>query len=182
MELYLLRHAHAGDPAAWDGPDATRPLSEKGERQADRLGRYLSSVGFAPDAIITSPKVRAARTAELIALHLAVPVGVDDRLGGDLSLESLEALLHDAGDPAKPVLVGHDPDFSELVALLVGHSGSRCAKALSRGSMPTCRCGRPAASSAGWSRPISSSIADRGSRTYASAVGAAALAGPVVLR
>lgn len=120
MELYLLRHAHAGDPAAWDGPDATRPLSEKGERQADRLGRYLSSVGFAPDAIITSPKVRAARTAELIALHLAVPVGVDDRLGGDLSLESLEALLHDAGDPAKPVLVGHDPDFSELVALLVG--------------------------------------------------------------
>lgn len=120
MELYLLRHAHAGDPATWDGPDAARPLSEKGERQADRLGRYLSSVGFAPDAIITSPKVRAARTAELVALHVAVPVGVDDRLGGDLTLESLEALLHDAGDPGKPVLVGHDPDFSELVAVLVG--------------------------------------------------------------
>lgn len=120
MELYLLRHAHAGDAATWDGPDASRPLSEKGERQADRLGRYLSSVGLAPDAIITSPKVRAARTAELVALHLAVPVGVDDRLGGDLTLESLEALLADAGDPAKTVLVGHDPDFSELVALLVG--------------------------------------------------------------
>jgi phosphohistidine phosphatase len=120
MELYLLRHAHAGDPGAWDGPDAARPLSEKGERQADRLGRYLSSIGFAPDAIITSPKVRAARTAELVALHLAVPVGSDDRLGGDLSLERLEALLHDAGDPSKPVLVGHDPDFSELVAVLVG--------------------------------------------------------------
>ena len=120
MELYLLRHAHAGDPAAFDGPDAARPLSEKGERQADRLGRYLSSVGFAPDAIITSPKVRAARTAELVALHLAVPVGVDDRLGGILSLDSLEGLLHDAGDPAKTVLVGHDPDFSELVAVLVG--------------------------------------------------------------
>jgi phosphohistidine phosphatase len=120
MELYLLRHAHAGDPAAWDGPDSARPLSDKGERQADRLGRYLSSVGFAPDAIITSPKVRAARTAELVALHLAVPVGVDDRLGGDLSLESREALIHDAGDPAKLILVGHDPDFSELVAVLVG--------------------------------------------------------------
>ncbi len=120
MELYLLRHAHAGDPEAWDGPDAARPLSEKGERQADRLGRYLSSIGFAPDAVITSPKVRALRTAELVALHLAVPVGVDDRLGGDLSLERLEALLHDAGDPSKPVLVGHDPDFSELVAVLVG--------------------------------------------------------------
>lgn len=120
MELYLLRHAHAGDAADWDGPDASRPLSEKGERQADRLGRYLSSLGFAPDTIITSPKVRAARTAEIVALHLAVPVGVDDRLGGDLTLESLEALLADAGDPNKPVLVGHDPDFSELVALMVG--------------------------------------------------------------
>jgi phosphohistidine phosphatase len=120
MELYLLRHAHAGDPATWDGPDATRPLSEKGERQADRLGRYLSSVGFAPDAIIASPKVRAARTAELVALHVAAPVGIDDRLGGELTLDNLEALLHDAGDPDKAVLVGHDPDFSELVAVLVG--------------------------------------------------------------
>jgi phosphohistidine phosphatase len=120
MELYLLRHAHAGDPARWDGPDDARPLSEKGERQADRLGRYLSSIGFAPDAIITSPKVRSARTAELVALQLAVPVGVDDRLGGGLTLESLEALLSDAGDPSKAILVGHDPDFSELVALLIG--------------------------------------------------------------
>ena len=120
MELYLLRHAHAGDPETWDGPDATRPLSEKGERQADRLGRYLSSVGFAPDAIIASPKARAARTAELVALHVAAPVGIDDRLGGELTLDNLEALLHDAGDPEKAVLVGHDPDFSELVAVLVG--------------------------------------------------------------
>jgi phosphohistidine phosphatase len=120
MELYLLRHAHAGDPADWDGPDAIRPLSEKGERQADRLGRYLSGLGFAPDAIITSPKVRAVRTAELVALHLAVPVGIDDRLAGDLTLGRVGELLHDVGDPAKLVLVGHDPDFSELVAVLVG--------------------------------------------------------------
>jgi phosphohistidine phosphatase len=120
MELYPLRHAHAGDPAAWDGPDATRPLSEKGERQSDRLGRHLSGLGFAPDAIISSPMVRAVMTAEILALHLAVPVGIDDRLAGDLTLESLEALIHDAGDPEKVVIVGHDPDFSELVAVLIG--------------------------------------------------------------
>jgi phosphohistidine phosphatase SixA len=60
------------------------------------------------------------RTAELVALHLSVPVGIDDRLGGALSLESLEALIHDAGDPSKVVIVGHDPDFSELVAVLAG--------------------------------------------------------------
>ena len=118
MELYLLRHAHAhaGDPAAWDGDDDQRPLSDKGEKQADRLGRFLSGVGFRPDAIITSPKLRAAQTAEIVASHLGLPFGMDTRLAGALSIGAVEALLRDAGDPTRPVLVGHDPDFSELVA------------------------------------------------------------------
>ena len=55
VQLHLLRHAHAGDPYAWDGPDEVRPLSPRGERQADRLGRFLAGVGFRTDAIITSP-------------------------------------------------------------------------------------------------------------------------------
>jgi phosphohistidine phosphatase len=120
IELYFLRHAHAGDAAAWTAPDALRPLSEKGERQADRLGRFLVRAGFAPDALITSPKVRAARTAEIVAVHLGVPVTADARLAGPFGLDELDAILADAGDPVRPVLVGHDPDFSELLALLAG--------------------------------------------------------------
>jgi phosphohistidine phosphatase len=120
MELYLLRHAHAGDAGTWEGPDERRPLSDKGEKQADRLGRFLAGIGFEPDAIITSPKVRAAQTAKLVAERLGLPVGEDERLGGELSIGTLEAVLRDAGDPARPVVVGHDPDFTELVALLCG--------------------------------------------------------------
>jgi len=122
IQLHLLRHAHAGDPAAWDAPDASRPLSEKGERQADRMGRYLARVGLAPDAVITSPKLRAARTAEIVALHLGVPVSTDPRLAGPLTLEDLEAILVDAGSPLRPIVVGHDPDFSELLSWLAGAS------------------------------------------------------------
>ena len=121
-ELYLLRHAHAGDPAAWDGDDDQRPLSDKGEKQADRLGRFLSGVGFRPDAIITSPKLRAAQTAEIVASHLGLPFGMDTRLAGALSVGAVETLLRDAGDPARPVLVGHDPDFSDLLSILTGSS------------------------------------------------------------
>jgi phosphohistidine phosphatase len=121
-ELHLLRHAHAGDPGTWDGPDERRPLSDKGEKQADRLGRFLADVGFKPDAIITSPKVRAAQTAEIVARHLKVTVAIDDRLGGEVGAGTLEALLGDAGDPDRPVIVGHDPDFSELLAVLCGAS------------------------------------------------------------
>lgn len=120
IELYFLRHAHAGNPASWSGPDDLRPLSAKGERQAERLGRFLASVGFRPDAIITSPKARAARSAEIVAVALEMEVRVDDRLGGPLDLVSIEAILFDADEPVRPVLVGHDPDFSELVSMLCG--------------------------------------------------------------
>jgi phosphohistidine phosphatase len=120
VQLHLLRHAHAGDPMGWAGPDAARPLSPKGEQQAARLGRFLASVAFKPDAIITSPKIRAARTAEIVAEAIGVEVRVDERLARDFDLVTIEAILFDAGEPTKPVLVGHDPDFSEVAATLVG--------------------------------------------------------------
>lgn len=118
MLLHLLRHAHAGDPESWDGPDAARPLSEKGRDQAEALGAYLADLSFRSDAIITSPKVRAAETAEIVAGHIGVVVIEDDRLAGSLDLETLEAVLTRADDPDRPVLVGHDPDFSDLLAEL----------------------------------------------------------------
>ncbi len=117
-ELYLLRHAHAGDPLAWDGPDDRRPLSDRGQKQADRLGRFLAGIGFQPDAIISSPKARAAQTAEIVGGLLGMPVSVDERLGRAFGAPDLERVLRDAGDPGRPVLVGHDPDFSDLLATL----------------------------------------------------------------
>ncbi len=128
MELGLLRHAHAGDPAAWDRPDDLRPLSEKGRQQAERLGRLLSAAGFVPDAVLTSPRVRARETAELVAEHLGVPVRVDRRLGGLLDLASVDAILDDAGSPVRLILVGHDPDFSDLLAQVTGSPGLRMRK------------------------------------------------------
>jgi phosphohistidine phosphatase len=118
--LYLLRHAHAGDPARWNGEDAERPLSEKGIRQAERLARLLATMDEAPDLFITSPRVRAAQTAEIVAHALRVPVVADERLGGGFDLGSLPAILRAAGPAARPCLVGHDPDFSELLGELLG--------------------------------------------------------------
>jgi len=123
MLLHLLRHAHAGDPYAFQGPDSERPLTDKGQGQARRLGRFLADHAFVTDLILSSPKVRARETAEIVAGHLAMPVVIDERLGGALDLGTLEALLHDQDDPIRPVLVGHDPDFSDLLASLSGSAG-----------------------------------------------------------
>ena len=128
MQLGLLRHAHAGDPGAWDRPDDLRPLSDKGRQQAERLGRVLAAAGFVPDAVLTSPRVRARETAEMVADRLGVPVRIDARLGGFVDLATVEAILDDAGGPARPVLVGHDPDFGDLLTLLTGSSGLRMRK------------------------------------------------------
>lgn len=120
LELHLLRHADAGNPAAWDGPDAGRPLSKKGRRQAERLAAHLAGIGFAPDAIISSPKIRARETAELVADALGHAVRLDDRLASGVGLATLERVLADAGGPTRPLLVGHDPDLSDLLSTLVG--------------------------------------------------------------
>ena len=47
-------------------------------------------------------------------------VDVAGALGGPLAIETVEELLRDAGNPERPMLVGHDPDFSALAAELSG--------------------------------------------------------------
>jgi Phosphohistidine phosphatase SixA len=120
IQLHLLRHAHAGDPLKWTGADEVRPLSERGRCQAERLGLFLAETGFEPDVILSSPKLRALDTARLVATPLGLPTRVVDALAGPLDLDMLEELLVASGNPVRPLLVGHDPDFSVLAAELVG--------------------------------------------------------------
>ena len=128
VELYLLRHADAGNPEAWTGPDAARPLSSKGEKQSERLGRFLARIGFRPDAVISSPKLRASQTAEIVAAALGVSVVLDERLGGGVDESVVEAVVREAGDPRRVVLVGHDPDFTSLLQLLCTARGVEMKK------------------------------------------------------
>jgi phosphohistidine phosphatase SixA len=117
--LYLLRHAHAGNSAAWTGDDAERPLSDRGKDQARRLGSLLAARGVVPDAIVSSPKVRARQSANLVADALGLGVANDDRLAEMFDLDALAAIMAGAGGTSL-LLVGHDPDFSDMLATLVG--------------------------------------------------------------
>ncbi|MDL2336012.1 MAG: histidine phosphatase family protein [Chloroflexota bacterium] len=119
FSLYLLRHAHAGNSAAWAGDDAERPLSARGKDQALRLGRLLAARGVVPDTIVSSPKVRARQTANIVGDALGVGVTSDERLAEMFDLDALADLMAGGGGTSLMV-VGHDPDFSEILATLVG--------------------------------------------------------------
>jgi phosphohistidine phosphatase len=111
--IWILRH---GDAEAGDGkPDAERDLTEKGENQSVNAGRALKRLGVEIDVCLTSPKVRAKRTAELACDVLGPEVEIDDRLaGGDF--DPLEL----AAGRGEVMLVGHEPDCSQAVALVTG--------------------------------------------------------------
>ncbi len=93
IELYVLRHAHAGDPAAWHGPDDARPLSARGENQVARVAAFLRRTGVRPELILTSPKQRATQTAAPVAFALDVPLTIEPRLGVPFGLADLERIL-----------------------------------------------------------------------------------------
>ena len=120
LQLYLLRHADAGDPMAWPGDDAERPLSAKGKRQARRLGSMLADIGWKPDLILTSPKVRAAQTARLVGRAVDVEPTDETRLASAFELGDVGSMLAGHPEARRVVLVGHDPDFSSVASTLTG--------------------------------------------------------------
>ena len=120
LQLYLLRHADAGDPMAWPGDDAERPLSAKGKRQARRLGSLLADIGWKPDLILTSPKVRAAQTARLVGRAVDVTPDEEGRLATAFELNDIGRILAAHPEAKRVVLVGHDPDFSSAASTLTG--------------------------------------------------------------
>jgi phosphohistidine phosphatase len=120
FQLFLLRHADAGDPMAWAGDDAERPLSAKGKRQARRLASLLAEIGWKPDVILTSPKVRAAETARIVGQAVDVKPADEQILASSFDLSDVATVLADHPDARRVVLVGHDPDFSSLASTLTG--------------------------------------------------------------
>jgi phosphohistidine phosphatase len=111
--IWLLRHGDAADGS----PDAERPLTDKGRAQARAAGAALKAFGVQIDACLTSPKVRAADTAQIACEALGGPEPqLEPKLaGGPFDAEALAAGLGD-----NVLLVGHDPDFSAVVHSLTG--------------------------------------------------------------
>jgi phosphohistidine phosphatase len=125
-ELYIMRHGLAATRGAVRfSDDAQRPLVPEGKEKMREIARGLKRMGFEVDWIVTSPLVRAVETAGIIAESLAssVPVDVCDAMRPGGSPEDLLAFLAKRPNFRRVLVVGHEPDLSELAARLIGAGG-----------------------------------------------------------
>ena len=114
MRITFFRHGIAEDRGG--KPDAERALTEEGVKKTRRAAKGLAKVADQPDAILTSPKTRAVQTADLVAEAFGAKHATLDALGS----ADTDAILHALGERGESelLLVGHEPDFSELVERL----------------------------------------------------------------
>jgi len=114
QQLWLLRHGEAVPHDA--KPDDERELTARGERQSLAAGGALARLGLEFAACFASPKVRALDTARLACRSLNVEPAVEDALASGFDREAALELLLGVEDPDGRVLVvGHEPDFSQVV-------------------------------------------------------------------
>lgn len=103
-----------------DIPDDERPLTRAGEKRFRRAARGLARVADRPDALLTSPLPRAARTAEVAAKAWGKvsPTDTPALAGGEVA-EVFRA-IEEHGADATVAVVGHEPQMSEILARLLG--------------------------------------------------------------
>ena len=115
QQLWFLRHGEAEPHGS--RPDAERALTERGERQSRAAGEALKALAVEFQLVFTSPRVRARETARLACESLEAEPTEHEALSEDFGArEALE--LAPAAD--RVLLVGHEPDFSQVVHDLTG--------------------------------------------------------------
>jgi len=119
-DLILLRHAHA-EPAQPGQSDADRPLSARGQAEAEAAAQWLKAHGASPTRVLCSPARRTRETLERVLEALGyAEVRYEPRIY-DAAPGTLMAVLDEHADVDRVLMVGHNPGFEQVVALL--HSG-----------------------------------------------------------
>jgi len=138
-ELILLRHAKS----EWKSPDLAdieRPLSERGKKNASKMGRWLKEQALIPDLILVSPAQRAQQTLRRICSTFSANVVTVDAL----YLADLPTLLHTLSETPsaeRVMVIGHNPGLEVLFEFLNHKSSQNIHNAESTETVtlfPTC--------------------------------------------
>jgi len=122
LDLFVVRHGIAADqdPVRWPD-DSDRPLTVEGEVTLRKVAQGLAKLTPPVATVLSSPFVRAWRTAEILHEEAGWPSPERFKaLEADRDAQGvLDALGHVSGGPSI-ALVGHEPMLSELISIMVG--------------------------------------------------------------
>jgi phosphohistidine phosphatase len=114
MQLVIVRHAEAESGE----PDELRRLTPEGRDAARELGDRLAADRLRPDAILTSPLLRARQTGAEVAKAFDVDAEPHDRLAPGATTDDVRAAVAGRGETV--VVIGHQPDCGRIAAELIG--------------------------------------------------------------
>ena len=113
--LFVVRHAKAGERRLWTDDDINRPLSKKGWKQSELVGKRLARLD--PSMLVSSPYIRCIQTLEPLARMTESDVDVDQRLCEDEPFEGVLDLLREL--PVRSVLSTHGDIIPATMQALV---------------------------------------------------------------
>jgi len=137
MIVYFLRHASAGQHKANPEKDEKRPLDDDGIEQCGEMGRTLAAMDVHVDALISSPLKRATQTASLVGNEIAFEgkLIIDDALRPEAEFNQFRNLLGRHAKAEAIMVVGHNPNLSEFLSLLISGRSADWAVELKKGAV-----------------------------------------------
>lgn len=126
MNLYLIRHAiavDASDPNYEE--DGIRPLTDKGRKKMRLIAKGLRTLGVDFDLILSSPHLRTAETAQILAdvFKIKKEVQFSNSLLPEGDPEQFIAEMNEKFSAGSVAIVGHEPFLSSMIGLLVSENG-----------------------------------------------------------
>ena len=139
MDIYILRHGIAVDRGA-NGykNDRDRPLTKEGEEKMEQIAKALLAMDMQFDLILSSPFIRARQTAQIVADELGAEVTFSESLTPGSNALELTREINDE-KPQRLLLVGHEPDLSQLISVLIS-GGTETAIELKKGGLCKLSC------------------------------------------
>jgi phosphohistidine phosphatase len=135
--LLILRHAKSSRDEPYL-PDHDRPLTERGKRDAERIGTLLLERQLVPELILSSTAKRARKTASRVAQACgsAEEIQMTSRLYEAHPSQFIELLREVEDRHATVLVVAHNPGLEGLVWHLTGQRESLPTAALAQVTLP----------------------------------------------
>jgi phosphohistidine phosphatase len=137
MIVYFLRHANAGQKRVSPVQDEKRSLDKEGIEQCRYIGRLLTSVDTHVDMILSSPLKRATQTASMVGNEIDYEQRIEltPALRPTAAYASFRELIGQISGLEAVMVVGHNPNMSKFLSLMVSGGLSERAIEMKKGSV-----------------------------------------------